>query len=100
MSATSASPSTTRRGSPAPRGEACRRGGAALWHTTIQGRSTAELGEILGLSANAAAALVIRARDRLRRVYLAQQPVRAIPDGNPEETAALSGRPTAVDVAA
>ncbi len=61
----------------------------ALWHTTIQGRSTAELGEILGLSANAAAALVIRARDGLRRAYLAAQSAPSEPDPGPAVDAAV-----------
>jgi len=41
-----------------------------LWHTEIEGRSSAEVGEILGISPNAAAALIGRARDGLRRAYL------------------------------
>lgn len=41
-----------------------------LWHTEIEGRSSAEVGEILGLSPNAAAALIGRAREGLRRAYL------------------------------
>ena len=40
-----------------------------LWHTEIEGRSSAEVGELLGLSPNAAAALIGRARDGLRRAY-------------------------------
>ena len=41
-----------------------------LWHTEIEGRSSAVVGEILGISPNAAAALIGRARDGLRRAYL------------------------------
>jgi RNA polymerase sigma factor (sigma-70 family) len=41
-----------------------------LWHTEIEGRSSAEVGELLGLSPNAAAALIGRAREGLRRAYL------------------------------
>lgn len=41
-----------------------------LWHTEIEGRSSAEVGELLGISPNAAAALIGRARDGLRRAYL------------------------------
>jgi len=40
-----------------------------LWYTEIEGRSSAEVGELLGLSPNAAAALIGRARDGLRRAY-------------------------------
>ncbi len=43
-----------------------------LWHTEIEGRSSAEVGELLGISPNAAAALIGRARDGLRRAYLAE----------------------------
>jgi DNA-directed RNA polymerase specialized sigma24 family protein len=40
-----------------------------LWMAEVQGRTTAEIGAHLGLSANAAAALLIRAREGLRRAY-------------------------------
>jgi RNA polymerase sigma factor (sigma-70 family) len=40
-----------------------------LWHTEIVGRSSAEVGELLGLSPNAAAALIGRARAGLRHAY-------------------------------
>jgi RNA polymerase sigma factor (sigma-70 family) len=42
----------------------------ALWHAEIQGCSSAEVGAMLGLSPNAAAALIGRAREGLRRAYL------------------------------
>jgi RNA polymerase sigma factor (sigma-70 family) len=41
----------------------------ALWLADIQGHSSAEVGERLGLSPNAAAALLNRARHGLRRAY-------------------------------
>jgi RNA polymerase sigma factor (sigma-70 family) len=40
-----------------------------LWMAEVEGRTTAEIGAHLGLSANAAAALLGRARDGLRRAY-------------------------------
>jgi RNA polymerase sigma factor (sigma-70 family) len=40
--------------------------------TEIEGRSSAEVGGVLGLSPNAAAALIGRAREGLRRAYLAE----------------------------
>ena len=43
---------------------------AVLWLTEIEGRSSVEVGELLGLSPNAAAALTGRAREGLRRAYL------------------------------
>ncbi len=43
---------------------------AVLWLTEIEGRSAAEVGELFGLSPNAAAALTGRAREGLRRAYL------------------------------
>jgi len=43
-----------------------------LWLAEVQGRSSAEIGAELGLSPNAAAALVGRAREGLRRAYLAE----------------------------
>lgn len=52
-----------------------------LWHTEIVGRSSAEVGELLGLSPNAAAALIGRARAGLRHAYLresAPQPLTAV----------------------
>jgi RNA polymerase sigma factor (sigma-70 family) len=43
---------------------------AVLWHTTVEGRPPRELAGILGMSANAAAALAYRAREKLRQAYL------------------------------
>jgi RNA polymerase sigma factor (sigma-70 family) len=41
-----------------------------LWHTAVEGRPPRELASVLGVSANAAAALAYRARERLRVAYL------------------------------
>jgi RNA polymerase sigma factor (sigma-70 family) len=41
-----------------------------LWHSTVEGRQPRELGPLLGVSANAAAALAYRAREKLRQAYL------------------------------
>jgi RNA polymerase sigma factor (sigma-70 family) len=41
-----------------------------LWSAEVQGRTSAEIGAELGLSPNAAAALIGRAREGLRRTYL------------------------------
>ena len=41
-----------------------------LWLAEVQGRTSAEIGAELGLSPNAAAALIGRAREGLRRAYL------------------------------
>lgn len=43
---------------------------AVLWHAAIEGRQPRELGPVLGVSANAAAALSYRAREKLRQAYL------------------------------
>ncbi len=43
----------------------------ALWWTTVEGRPLAEVGDELGLNANAVAALSFRARQGLRDAYLA-----------------------------
>lgn len=43
----------------------------ALWLLEVEGWSTAELAEALGLSTNAASALAYRSRQRLRETYLA-----------------------------
>ncbi|WP_134742315.1 sigma-70 family RNA polymerase sigma factor [Nocardioides sp. 503] len=42
----------------------------ALWWTTVEGRPLAEVGDELGLNANAVAALTFRARQGLRDAYL------------------------------
>ena len=41
-----------------------------LWHTAVEGRAPRELAAVLGVSANAAAALAYRAREKLRQAYL------------------------------
>ena len=41
-----------------------------LWHTAVEGRQPQELAAVLGVSANAAAALAYRAREKLRQTYL------------------------------
>ncbi|WP_169314060.1 choice-of-anchor C family protein [Streptomyces piniterrae] len=43
---------------------------AVLWHTAVEGQSPAQVAEHLGLSANAVAALAVRAREGLRKEYL------------------------------
>ena len=41
-----------------------------LWHTAVEGRQPRELAGVLGVSANAAAAMAYRAREKLRQSYL------------------------------
>ena len=41
-----------------------------LWHTQVEGQSPAEVGVILGMSANAVTSLAFRAREGLREAYL------------------------------
>jgi RNA polymerase sigma factor (sigma-70 family) len=41
-----------------------------LWKTAVEGRQPREIAGVVGLSANAAAALAYRARERLRQAYL------------------------------
>jgi RNA polymerase sigma factor (sigma-70 family) len=43
---------------------------AILWHTAVEGRKPRELAGVVGMSANATAALAYRARERLRQAYL------------------------------
>jgi RNA polymerase sigma factor (sigma-70 family) len=43
---------------------------AVLWHTAVEGRQPKELAGVLGVSANAAAAMAYRAREKLRQAYL------------------------------
>lgn len=43
----------------------------AIWWTVVERRSLAEVGDALGINANAAAALAFRAREGLRDAYLA-----------------------------
>jgi len=47
-----------------------RRWQTVLWHTEIEGLSPAEVGSLLGLSANSVSALAYRAREGLRQAYL------------------------------
>jgi RNA polymerase sigma factor (sigma-70 family) len=49
-----------------------------LWQSTVEGRQPRELASTLGVSANAAAALAYRAREKLRQAYL-QAHVHATP---------------------
>lgn len=44
----------------------------ALWHTEVEQESLTEVGQRLGMNANSAAALSFRAREGLRRAYLAE----------------------------
>ena len=43
---------------------------AVLWHTAVEGRQPRELAGVLGVTANAAAAMSYRAREKLRQSYL------------------------------
>lgn len=43
---------------------------AILWHTAVEGARPAEIAELLGVTANGAAALAYRAREGLRQAYL------------------------------
>ncbi len=43
---------------------------AVLWHTAVEGRQPRELADVLGVTANAAAAMSYRAREKLRQAYL------------------------------
>lgn len=43
---------------------------AVLWHSEVEGLTPAQIGPILGLSANSTAALAYRAREGLRQAYL------------------------------
>jgi RNA polymerase sigma factor (sigma-70 family) len=64
-----------------------------LWLADIQGRSSAEVGTALGLSPNAAAALIGRAREGLRRAYddeSAAVPTPAAPTSPVETTPAAA----------
>ncbi|MBI2169141.1 MAG: sigma-70 family RNA polymerase sigma factor [Actinobacteria bacterium] len=45
---------------------------SALWLSDVERFSTAEIGHVIGTSANGAAALAMRARERLREEYLAR----------------------------
>jgi RNA polymerase sigma factor (sigma-70 family) len=51
---------------------------AVLWQTTVEGKSPKELAPTLGMTANAAAALAYRAREKLRQAYL-QAHLQAVP---------------------
>ena len=41
-----------------------------LWHTEVEGQKPAEVGELLGMSANSVSALAYRAREGLRQAFL------------------------------
>ncbi len=43
---------------------------AVLWHTQVEGQSPAEVGVLMGMSANAVTSLAFRAREGLREAYL------------------------------
>ncbi|MGW0792898.1 sigma-70 family RNA polymerase sigma factor [Streptomyces sp. NPDC002911] len=43
---------------------------AVLWHTTVEEESPSEVAPLFGLSANATAALAVRAREGLKQAYL------------------------------
>lgn len=43
---------------------------SVLWHTAVEGRPPRDLAPVLGMSANAVAALASRAREKLREAYL------------------------------
>ena len=43
---------------------------AVLWHTEVEGQKPAEIAPLLGMSANAVAALAYRAREGLRQAFL------------------------------
>lgn len=51
---------------------------AVLWQTAVEGRQPRDLAPGLGMSANAAAALAYRAREKLRQAYL-QAHLQAVP---------------------
>ncbi|RNL60826.1 sigma-70 family RNA polymerase sigma factor [Nocardioides marmoriginsengisoli] len=53
----------------------------ALWLTAVEGRSTAEAAEIIGISPSAVAQLTFRAREALRVAYLAQHTNARAADG-------------------
>lgn len=46
---------------------------SALWYTEIEGFAAKEIGELLGVSANSAAALTYRAREGLKTAWLQEQ---------------------------
>lgn len=54
---------------------------AVLWHTEVEESRPAEVAELLGLSANAVAALRYRAREGLRQAYLQSHLSSPIPPG-------------------
>jgi RNA polymerase sigma factor (sigma-70 family) len=51
-----------------------------LWHTEIEGQSPAEVGPLLGLTANGVSALAYRAREGLREAYLQVHLTETTPD--------------------
>lgn len=72
---------------------------AVLWHTAVDGESLAEVGQRLGISANSVAALNFRAREGLRRAYLAEH-VAGVTESGCRETVELLPRWTRGDLAA
>ncbi|WP_345027322.1 sigma-70 family RNA polymerase sigma factor, partial [Cellulomonas oligotrophica] len=61
---------------------------AVLWHSEVEGLTPAQIGPILGLSANSTAALAYRAREGLRQAYLQHH----LQDPLDEGCRAVSGR--------
>lgn len=60
-----------------------------LWHTEVEGQSPAEVAELLGMKANAVAALAYRAREGLRQAYLTEHTPKA---GSTKECELTAGR--------
>ena len=54
---------------------------AVLWHTEVEGLPPAQVGVLLGLTANGVSALAYRAREGLRQAYLQQHLAGEVPDG-------------------
>src|SRR5699024_7871091 len=61
-----------------------------LWHTEVEGQTPAEIGALLGMSANSVAALAYRAREGLRQAYLAEHTPE--PSGGGRECRRVAGR--------
>ena len=54
---------------------------AVLWHTTVEEESPSEVAPLFGLTANATAALAVRAREGLRQAYLQAHVSRSLTAG-------------------
>jgi RNA polymerase sigma factor (sigma-70 family) len=54
---------------------------AVLWHTEVEGLTPAQVGPLLGLTANGVSALAYRAREGLRQSYLQQHLAGNVPEG-------------------